>query len=104
MAISDAQTGTAEGAPNEGKRRLGTGILATGSVLGALAASSCCIVPLVLFALGVGGAWIGNLTAFAPYQPLFVTFTLGFLGAGFYLLYRRPKAVCGLGIGLDYWS
>ncbi len=91
MAISDARTGsTAEDATDQAKRRLGTRLLATGGVLGALAASSCCIVPLVLFTLGVGGAWIGNLTALAPYQPLFAALTLGFLGAGFYLVYRRP--------------
>ena len=30
---------------------------------------SCCVVPLALFALGVSGAWIANLTQLAPYQP-----------------------------------
>ncbi len=69
-------------------------MIAAGGLLGALAASSCCIVPLVLFALGIGGAWIGNLTALAPYQPIFVVVTLGFLGTGYYLAYRRPKAAC----------
>ena len=64
---------------------------ALGSVFGALAASSCCIVPLVLFSLGAGGAWISNLTALAPYQPIFVVFTLGFLGTGFWIVYSRPK-------------
>ena len=33
--------------------------MAAGGLIGALAASSCCILPLVLFALGVSGAWIG---------------------------------------------
>lgn len=94
MAISDAQSDPAEDATGEAKRKLGTGMLATGGLLGALAASSCCIVPLALFTLGVGGAWIGNLTALAPYQPLFVALTLGFLGAGFYLAYRRPVQLC----------
>ena len=37
-------------------------LLAAGGVLGALAASSCCVAPLVLFGLGVSGAWIANLT------------------------------------------
>jgi mercuric ion transport protein len=50
--------------------------------------------PLVLFSLGLGGAWIGNLTALAPYQPIFVAITLGFLGAGFWLVYLRPKSAC----------
>src|SRR3546814_4499833 len=50
--------------------RTRTGWAAAGSILGAIAASSCCILPLVLFSLGAGGAWIANLTALAPYQPI----------------------------------
>lgn len=73
------------------------GLAATGGVLGAIAASSCCIVPLILFSLGIGGAWIGNLTAMAPYQWIFILITLGFLGAGFYLVYRGPNASCAEG-------
>ena len=73
------------------------GLVAAGGVLGALAASSCCIMPLVLFMLGIGGAWIGNLTALAPYQPIFVVATLGFLAAGYRLVYRKPAAVCAEG-------
>jgi mercuric ion transport protein len=41
-------------------------LLAVGGILAALAASSCCIAPLVLFALGVSGAWIANLSQLAP--------------------------------------
>ncbi len=69
------------------------GIAAAGGLLGAIAASSCCVVPLVLFSLGVSGVWIGNLAALAPYQPIFVVITLGFLGYGYYLVYSMPKAV-----------
>ena len=47
---------------------------------------------VALFSLGATGAWIGNLVALAPYQPIFVTVTAGFLGTGFYLVYRKPKA------------
>lgn len=65
-----------------------------GGLFGALAASSCCVLPLVLFSLGISGAWLGNLTALAPYQWIFVTITLAFLAAGFYLVYRRPAAEC----------
>ncbi len=67
---------------------------AAGGVLGALAASSCCIVPLLLFSVGAGGVWIGNLTSLAPYQPIFLAVTAGFLGYGYFLVYRRPKAAC----------
>ncbi len=69
------------------------GIAAAGGLLGAIAASSCCVVPLVLVSLGVSGAWIGNLAALAPSQPIFVVITLGFLGYGYYLVYSMPKAV-----------
>lgn len=72
-------------------------LVAAGSILGALAASSCCIVPLILFSLGIGGAWIGNLTALAPYKPLFIATTVGVLGYGFYLVYWRPRQACADG-------
>ena len=71
--------------------------VAAGGILGAMAASSCCILPLVLFSLGAGGAWIGNLTALAPYQPIFVAITVGFLSYGYLLVYRKPKAACADG-------
>ena len=67
-------------------------LAAAGGVLGALAASSCCLLPLALFSIGIGGAWIGNLTALAPYQPIFVAITLGLVGYGFWLAYRQRPA------------
>ena len=69
------------------------GLIAGLSVLGAIGASACCVVPFALFALGVSGAWIVNLTMLAPYKPFFVAGTLALLALGFYLVYRRPKAV-----------
>jgi mercuric ion transport protein len=67
-------------------------LMALGGVLGAIGASTCCIVPLILFSLGVSGAWVGNLTALEPYKPIFIIFTLGFLGYGYWMVYRKPKA------------
>lgn len=60
-------------------------------VLAAVGASVCCVGPLVLLALGIGGAWIGNLTAFEPYRPLFIGLTLLFLGLAFRKLYLVPQ-------------
>jgi len=71
--------------------------IAAGSIVGALAASSCCIVPLVLFGLGISGAWIANFTALAPYKPYFAVGTVVLLGYGYYLVYMRPKQVCADG-------
>jgi mercuric ion transport protein len=55
----------------------------------ALIASACCIGPLVLALLGIGGA--GLLVKFEPYRPYFMAVTFALLGTGFYLTYRKPK-------------
>jgi mercuric ion transport protein len=72
-------------------------LMAAGGLLGALAASSCCILPLVLFGLGVSGAWIGNFTRLAPYQPWFIAATLAFLGYGYWLVYLSSRRACADG-------
>jgi mercuric ion transport protein len=53
--------------------------------LAALGAASCCVIPFALFVLGVSGAWIGNLTALEPYQPIFVALAVAFIGCGTHL-------------------
>jgi len=77
--------------------RRGQSVMAAGGVLGALAASSCCLLPLVLFSLGVSGAWIGNFTRLAPYQPLFIAATIACLGYGYWLVWRSSEATCADG-------
>jgi len=86
---------TADHPPIDARR--GQGLMAVGGLLGALAASSCCILPLVLFSLGVSGAWIGNFTQLAPYQPYIIAATLAFLGCGYWLVYRSSQAACAAG-------
>ena len=49
----------------------GRGALFAGG-LAAILASTCCLGPLVLVALGFSGAWIGNLTVLEPYRPIFI--------------------------------
>jgi mercuric ion transport protein len=71
---------------NKTKWILGAGILS------ALGATLCCIAPLILFMLGISGAWIGNLTAMEPYKPYFLTLAIGFVAYGFWKTYRKPKA------------
>src|SRR5256885_16534679 len=80
-----------------GDSRRRQSLIAAGGLLGALAASSCCILPLVLFGLGVSGAWIGNFTRLAPYQPYFIAATLAFLGYGYWLIYRSSTRTCADG-------
>ncbi len=62
-------------------------------VLAGISASVCCVGPLVLLALGISGAWIGNLTALEPYRPVFIGLTLLFIGLAFRRLYLVPR-VC----------
>jgi mercuric ion transport protein len=68
--------------------------LSVGGILAGLAAASCCVLPFLLFTAGIGGAWIANLTALEPYQPIFAAVALGFVGYGTYLVYWKPKAAC----------
>jgi len=63
-----------------------------GAVAAAIGASICCVVPFVLLAVGIGGAWVGSLSALAPYRPIFIIASLGLLGYAFYRIYRKPKA------------
>jgi len=61
-------------------------------ILAGIGASVCCVGPLLLLAMGLGGAWIGNLTALEPYRPIFVGLTLIFLGLSYRRLYLLPQA------------
>ena len=70
------------------------GWFATGSVIGAILASTCCIAPLVLLMLGVSGAWFGILTALEPFKPIFAGVALVFIGLGFRQVYFKPKVAC----------
>ncbi len=69
--------------------------------LAALLASTCCLGPLVLVLLGVSGAWIGNLTAFEPYRPVFIGAALIALFFAYRRIFRpaqacRPGEVCAI--------
>ncbi|KAA3616803.1 MAG: hypothetical protein D8M58_17520 [Calditrichaeota bacterium] len=65
-----------------------------GVIIAALAASVCCVGPLVLLGLGVGGAWVGNLTALEPFRPYLKALTFGVLGYAFYKIYKPKAEIC----------
>ena len=69
------------------------------AVVAGLGASACCIGPLLLLSLGLGGAWVGNLTAMEPYSGYFTAIAFIILCVVFHKLYIAPKqcdegAVC----------
>lgn len=79
----------------QGKRALFAGGLA------AILASTCCIGPLVLVALGFGGAWIGNLTVLEPYRPWFIGAAIVALIFAWRRIFRpvdqcRPGEICAI--------
>ena len=89
-ALTEPLTGKNGASDHSAKTKL----IAAGGILGAIGASACCILPLVLFSLGVSGAWIGTLTSLSPYQPIFIAITFGFLGYGYWLVYRNQNVNC----------
>jgi mercuric ion transport protein len=67
-----------------------------GSVLAALAASVCCIGPVVAAVVGAGA--VGAISAkFEPYRPWLLGLTAVLLGAAFVTTYRRAEADCAAG-------
>jgi copper chaperone CopZ len=66
-----------------------------GSVLAAIAASGCCIGPLVAVALGVGG--FAASAVFEKWRPVFLGVTFTLLALAWYLSYRKPKPACAQG-------
>ena len=78
----------------------GRGALFAGG-LAALLASTCCLGPLVLIALGFSGAWIGNLTVLEPYRPAFIGAALVALFFAWRRIFRpatdcQPGEVCAV--------
>ena len=61
--------------------------------LAAILASACCVGPLVLVSLGLGGAWMSNLRALGPFQPVFIGLALIAMFFAYRQIYR-PAADC----------
>ena len=76
-------------------KKNGSPWLLTGGVFAGLAASLCCVGPLLSLSLGLGSfaasAW------FAQWRPVLLAFTFALLGLAWWLTYRRPKADCADG-------
>ena len=73
---------------------LGSKAATAGGILGALAMTSCCILPLVLFSLGATGACIGQLGALYQYKWIFFAFAGASLAYGFWKVYRPAAKAC----------
>lgn len=70
---------------------LGSGFASFGAIL----ASSCCIIPIMFFNMGIGGAWLGNLTALQPYRVHFISVAVLMFAAGLFLFVRSQSKTEG---------
>jgi len=75
-------------------KQIKAGLIAGG--ITAILASVCCLGPLVLVLLGIGGAWASTLSWFYPLKPYLIGGTYLLLGWSGYQLYR-PKKTCVIG-------
>jgi len=73
--------------------------LAGASVVAAIAASLCCILPIIFVMAGAGIA--GAAAFFAAWRPLLLVITFLLLPLGFYFTYRKPRYSCGPGTGCE---
>jgi mercuric ion transport protein len=90
MTISEPTAPAEAQETSDAGNRIATG----GSLLGALAMTSCCILPLVLVSFGVGGVWIAQLTALYAYKWYTFTVAAGFIGYGFWKVHRAEAGEC----------
>jgi mercuric ion transport protein len=81
--------------PGAAKNALALLGIATG--IGAIAASSCCVVPLVLATLGAGAGVFGTLDALVPWRvPLLVVGGTG-VAVGWFAWWRKRRVSCEVG-------
>jgi len=82
------------------------GWLASSGLLGSIGAfvgASCCVLPLILFNLGVSSAAIGQLGFFARFRAEFLIISIGLIVAGTFFAFsggKRPSRGVTISLGL----
>ena len=97
MAVDNSQTAAPE---RTRTRDTGALLLALGGLAAAFGAASCCALPLLLGALGLGSAWLVAVAWIAaPHRlALLVAAVVCLIGAGAIFVWRRRIAACTPGI------
>src|SRR5712692_3740684 len=98
QAIREANSGinnSDSGQPRSNSSKSPTSLFAAGSVVAAIIASFCCILPIV-FAV-TGFSILGASALFEAWRPYLLGLTFGLLGLGFYFAYRPRKEQCAPG-------
>src|SRR5260370_11496693 len=94
QAIMEAESGTGNSGSGQGPARGSkrASLFAAGSVVAAIIASFCCILPIV-FAV-TGFSILGASALFEAWRPYLLGLTFGLLGLGFYFAWRPKKVRC----------
>lgn len=73
-----------------------------GGILAALGVwAACCLLPFALLSIGIAGAWVSTLDAFAAYKWPLIGVAVCLLAYGFYAAYIRPKRTCAAGAACE---
>jgi mercuric ion transport protein len=68
-------------------------LLTLGGLAGALSVASCCALPLGLYTLGLGTAWLGGIGVLAePHMVPLIGASLACLAGGAFLMWRQQRA------------
>lgn len=95
------------------KPRRESAALAAGG-LASLLTGICCVVPLLLVSIGLGGAWLASLRAFEPYRWVFIGTALVALAFAWKPIFRpaaecKPGEICAIprvrrGYQIGFWA
>ncbi len=61
------------------------------STLAAVGVASCCILPMTLMILGIGGGWMAVFARAAAWAPLFITISAVMTALSWGLAWRRHQ-------------
>lgn len=92
-ALMPAAVTRETGTKNEGQKPGTESVALTIGGIAALLVGACCVGPLVLMSVGLGGAWLANLTALDPYRPAFVVIAVLALAFAWRRIHR-PVTEC----------
>lgn len=91
--MTGTETPTIPASPKEQAVVMGAGATSLGAALTAIVAGACCLGPVGVALLGVGGALAA--AQIQPYRPILLLVSLGFLAFAFWRSYGRRVVVNG---------
>ncbi|PKP72861.1 MAG: mercury transporter [Alphaproteobacteria bacterium HGW-Alphaproteobacteria-6] len=95
MHSPDAIANRDDAAAPRRRARVWQWLATLGSIFGAGTLTACCLLPLALVSAGVTGSFIARLTALSAYKWITIPISLGFLGWGFWQVYRPARCADG---------